>query len=229
MVSVIEVYTILKNLANKEQKGFITPDVFNSFANVAQRNIINEMFRELEGAKRKTQAGQDLPRRKSLYQSIKEDVGRYVTVRTLYSETINASTQDSGVFIIPDDCRKIINMRTQDKVPVDLVYDVDLMEYIISSDLSAPTATFPAALVTDAIELSPASINNVTITYYRNPLVSPQLVMDPNNTFSTAVSVDFDLPEDYASEVVYEIAKLLGVRLRDQNIKVFGDQEAQQQ
>jgi hypothetical protein len=53
--------------------------------------------------------------------------------------------------------------------------------------------------------------------------------MDPNNTFSTAVSVDFDLPEDYASEVVYEIAKLLGVRLRDQNIKVFGDQEAQQQ
>ena len=66
MVSVIEVYTILKNLANKEQKGFITPAVFNSFASIAQRNIINEMFKELEGARRKNQAGQDLPRRKSL-------------------------------------------------------------------------------------------------------------------------------------------------------------------
>ena len=57
MVSAIEVYTTLKNLANKEQKGFITPDVFNSFASVAQRNIINEMFDELEGNKRKAQGG----------------------------------------------------------------------------------------------------------------------------------------------------------------------------
>lgn len=229
MVSVIEVYTILKNLANKEQKGFITPDVFNSFASIAQRNIINEMFRELEGAKRKTQAGQDLPRRKSLYQGLKEDMGRYVSVRNLYAEAVNSYVQDSGIFMIPQDCRKIINIRTQAKAVVDLVYDVETMEHIVSSDLSAPTATFPAALITDVIEISPASVNNVTITYYRNPLVNPQLVVGPNNTFQANSSVDFDLPEDYLSEVVAEVAKLLGVRLRDQNIQVFGEKEAQQQ
>ncbi len=229
MVSVIEVYTILKNLANKEQKGFITPDVFNSFANVAQRNIINEMFRELEGAKRKTQAGQDLPRRKSLYQGLKEDLGRYISIKNLYSEAINSYVQDSGIFMIPEDCRKIVNIRTQARAVVDLVYDVDVMEQIVSSDLSSPTVTFPAALITDVIELSPASVNNVTITYYRNPIVNPQLVLGPSNTFNADSSVDFDLPEDYLAEVVAEIAKLLGVRLRDQNIKVFGDQEAQQQ
>jgi len=229
MVSVIEVYTILKNLANKEQKGFITPAVFNSFASVAQRNIINEMFKELEGARRKNQAGQDLPRRKSLYQGLKEDMGRYITVSNLYAEAISSYTQDSGVFMIPQDCRKIINIRTQAKAVVDLVYDVETMEHIVSSDLSAPTATFPAALITDVIELSPASVNNVTITYYRNPIVSPQLVAGPNSTFNSASSVDFDLPEDYTAEVVAELAKLLGVRLRDQNIKVYGDQEAQQQ
>lgn len=229
MVSVIEVYTILKNLANKEQKGFITPDVFNSFAIVAQKNIINEMFRELEGARRKGVTGQDLPRRKSQYQSVKEDLGRFVAIKNLYAEAVNAYVQDSGIFMIPQDCRKIINVRTQAKAIVDLVYDVETMEHIVSSDLSAPTATFPAALITDVIELSPASVNNVTITYYRNPLVNPQLVTAPNNTFNTATSVDFDLPEDYTSEVVYEIAKLLGVRLRDQNIQVFGEKEAQQQ
>ena len=103
------------------------------------------------------------------------------------------------------------------------------MEHIVSSDLSAPTATFPAALITDVIEISPASVNNVTITYYRNPLVNPQLVVGPNNTFNANTSVDFDLPEDYLSEVVAEVAKLLGVRLRDQNIQVFGEKEAQQQ
>ena len=186
------------------------------------------MFVELEGARRKAASGQDTARRRSSHQTLKEDLGRYVAVRNLYAEAINSYVQDSGVFMIPEDCRKIINIRTQGKAVVDLVYDVETMEHIVSSDLSAPTATFPAALITDVIELSPASINNVTITYYRNPLVSPQLVTGPNNTFNVATSVDFDLPEDYLSEVVAEIAKLLGVRLRDQNIQVFGEKEAQQ-
>lgn len=230
MVSVIEVYTILKDLANKEQKGFITPDVFNSFAAVAQNSIINDMFRELEGSKRKAAGGADLPRRSSTYQTAKEDLGRYVSIKNLYAQPINSYVQDSGVFIIPEDCRKIINIKTQSKAVVDLVYDVETMDHIVSSTLSAPTATFPAALITDVIELSPATVNNVTITYYRNPLVNPQLVLGPNeSTFNVASSVDFDLPEDYLSAVVAEVAKLLGVRLRDQNIQVFGEKEAQQQ
>jgi hypothetical protein len=219
MVSVIEVYTILKNLANKEQKGFITPDVFNSFAAVAQRNIINEMFDELEGNKRKAQAGQDLPRRRSSYQALKEDVASYIKSST--------SSASDGIHDIPSDCRKIINIKSGSTV-VDLVYDVEIMDHINSSTLSAPTTTFPAALITGVIETSPAT-SEIKITYYKNPAVNPQLATGPNNTFDTANSVDFDLPEDYASEVVYEIAKLLGVRLRDQNIQVFGTQEAQQQ
>ena len=52
MVSVLQVYTALKDLANKEQKGFITPQVFNSFAALAQMNVYNEMFSELVDAKR---------------------------------------------------------------------------------------------------------------------------------------------------------------------------------
>lgn len=232
MVSIFQVYTTLKNLANKEQKGFITPDVFNSFATVAQNNIINDMFRELEGAKRKTTGGADLPRRTSTYQTAKEDLGRYVSIRNLYAQPINSYVQDSGVFFIPKDCRKIINIKTQSKAVVDLVYDVETMDHIVSSTLSAPTATFPAALVTDVIELSPASVNNVTITYYKHPAVEPQIIFDGNGDSPVNYnikSIDFDLPEDYFSDVVAEIAKLLGVRLRDQNIKVFGDQESQKQ
>ena len=231
MVSIFQVYTTLMTLANKEQKGFITPDVLNSFATVAKNNIINDMFRELEGAKRKATGGADLPRRTSTYQTAKEDLGRYVSIRNLYAQPINSYVQDSGVFFIPKDCRKIINIKTQSKAVVDLVYDVETMDHIVSSTLSAPTATFPAALVTDVIELSPASVNNVTITYYKHPAVEPQIIFDGGDSVInySENSIDFDLPEDYFSDVVAEIAKLLGVRLRDQNIKVFGDQESQKQ
>ena len=99
MVSVIEVYTILKNLANKEQKGFITPDVFNSFASVAQRKIINEMFDELEANKRKARVGQDLPRRISSYQALKEDVAGYI-------KSHDSTNSEDGIHDIPSDCRK---------------------------------------------------------------------------------------------------------------------------
>ena len=231
MVSIFQVYTTLKNLANKEQKGFITPDVFNSFATVAQNNIIKDMFRVLECVMRKATGGVDLPRRTPTYQAATEDSGRYVSIRNLYAQPINSYVQDSGVFFIPKDCRKIINIKTQSKAVVDLVYDVETMDHIVSSTLSAPTATFPAALVTDVIELSPASVNNVTITYYKHPAVEPQIIFDGGDSVInySENSIDFDLPEDYFSDVVAEIAKLLGVRLRDQNIKVFGDQESQKQ
>ena len=52
MVSVIQVYNALKDLMNKEQKGFITPAVFNSFAPIAQINVYNEIFSELITSKR---------------------------------------------------------------------------------------------------------------------------------------------------------------------------------
>ena len=176
------------------------------------------MFDELEGNKRKAQAGQDLPRRRSSYQSVKEDVARYIKSIT--------STGTEGIHDIPSDCRKLISIKDRDVV-VDMVYDVEVMDYIVSSNLSQPTANFPVALITSAIETSP-EIASAKIVYYRNPSVNPQLATGPNNTFDTLNSVDFDIPEDYASEAVYEIAKLLGVRLRDQSIQAFGTQEAQQ-
>ena len=46
MASVNEVYTTLKNLANKDERGFITPSVFNSFTSLAQNKVFNDLFNE---------------------------------------------------------------------------------------------------------------------------------------------------------------------------------------
>jgi len=51
MISVIEVYNTIRDLCNKDQKGFVSPRIFNEFAEVAQQNVFNEMFKELSGAK----------------------------------------------------------------------------------------------------------------------------------------------------------------------------------
>ena len=78
MVSVLQVYTALKDLANKEQKGFITPQVFNSFAALAQMNVYNEMFSELVDAKRLMRQNFDPGRDKSIRKQKEEDLSLYL-------------------------------------------------------------------------------------------------------------------------------------------------------
>jgi hypothetical protein len=47
--------------------------------------------------------------------------------------------------------------------------------------------------------------------------------------YSAANSVDFEFPEHYFAELVVEIAKLIGVNLRDQDVYTYAKQEEQTQ
>ena len=44
MASVLTVYNALKSLSNKDQRGFITPAIFNNFAGTAQLSVFNKLF-----------------------------------------------------------------------------------------------------------------------------------------------------------------------------------------
>ena len=92
MVSVYQVYQSLKDLANKEQKGFITPQVFNNFSALAQLNIYNEMFSELSSAKRLARQNFDPGRDKSIRKQRLEDLSFYIK-RT----EIDASENDGSI------------------------------------------------------------------------------------------------------------------------------------
>ena len=47
MASVQRVYDAVKDVANKDQRGFVTPSIFNQFAGVAQMNVFNRLFDEM--------------------------------------------------------------------------------------------------------------------------------------------------------------------------------------
>ena len=93
MVDIVQVYNAVKDIANKEQKGFITPQVFNSFAPIAQMNIYNEMFKELVDAKRLSRQNFDPGRDKSPRKMALEDLSFYV-------KTVDVGQNDSGVFCL---------------------------------------------------------------------------------------------------------------------------------
>lgn len=259
MVSILQVYNALKDLANKEQKGFITPQVFNNFASLAQMNIYNEMFTELGVAKRLSRQNLDPGRDKSFRKQKLEDLAFYIK-RTEINAMDNdgAALGTSGTLTTvqkPSDLSRIISIMadsnissegeapTEDFVQCQLVYEPEKMNYILSSNLSSPTPNNPVALVSrDYIEVFPDTLDYVEITYYSKPgsidyngnVINLPPIYAHNSAnlggsdvefFDAINSRNFHLPPHYLTEVVMEMAKLIGVRLRDPNITQFAAQE----
>ena len=245
MVSVQQVYETLKDLANKDQKGFITPAVFNNFAGVAQINIYNELFQELVKAKQIQRQNFDPGRDKSVRKQLTEDLSVFI-VSDL------EITGDETIFFKPANLSKIISISTSEssranvdyvsgrytRHQVELVYDAEKIDRILTSNLSTPTEDFPVALISDEIEVFPSGINKIRVTYYRRPGSINQIgdAIDLPPTYASVIgefgeqfnpnsSLDFMLPPHYTTELVMEMAKLIGVRLRDPNLAGFAAQE----
>lgn len=227
MASVNAVYSTLKDLVNKDQKGFVTPAVFNNLAGIAQINIYNRLFDTLKDARRTRRAQFDSGRDKSLEKRIQEDLSSFAR-----NETI---TRADGVFAKPDDLSRIISATTfgsivlgqSTRTPIEMLYDEDKIERILRSNISSPTESFPIALVSDDIEVFPQTINRIQLRYYKvpnNPTFA-YVTVNGIEVYNATGSVDFDLPDHYSAMLVTEIAELIGLNLRDQAVQAFGQQE----
>lgn len=289
MVSVIQVYNALKDLVNKEQKGFITPQVFNSFAPVAQMNIYNELFAELVNAKRLSRQGFDPGRDKSVRKQRLEDLSYFIRTKQFGSEDIVAfGTVDtfqytegdfpvnisegqfvtatgndfvttlptaSDSFKLPSNFSKLISVSVTsfantdaqyyfDRTNCEIIYSPEDLDRIVMSNLSAPTEMFPVAyLSANKIEIFPEGVaNEARMTYYARPSsydsngnvndLQPYFSFNEANVDGTTITLpnidltrDFMLPPHYLGEVVMEMGKLIGVRLRDSGVSAFTTQE----
>jgi hypothetical protein len=244
MASVNTVYTALKNLANKDQRGFITPAVFNSFAGVAQLNVYNSLFDKfaLGNAARTRQLSGE--RETAPLKQIREDLARFAK-----ESTISQTSSTDQTFAKPADLGRIISAKTfgtfvlsqTTSIPIDLIYDEAKIEYILRSTLSVPTETRPVALVSDVLEVYPTSIKKIKLRYYKLPqsLMPSTLTRNPSSptfdyvvingveVYNPGASRDFELPDQYVPELVIEIAKMIGVNLRDSEVYAYAAQGQQ--
>lgn len=230
MASVSAVYDTLKDLVNKDQNGFITPSIFNNFAQMAQVRIFNRLFDDIKNAKRVSKAGFNPGRDKDTIKRIEEDLS-YFSKLEVIDKTVN------DVFVKPGDLARIISMTTDNPIisnqsyrkNIEIVYDEEKIERILLSDISAPSEDFPVALVSRDIEVFPSSVEVVRLRYYKFPesidyqgvrsVNPPQYAVTTTGvveTFNAANSYDFELPDHYLEDLVIEIAQLAGVNLRDQ-------------
>lgn len=218
--NVINVYRAVSQLANKDQRGFVTIDEFNTFANQAQLLIFNNLFREFEDYRRSSRQSINASREKSRRKLLEEDLGFFSKAETL--------TKENGLFSKPNNVSRIISISTaggvlmgnMTRTPIDVTYNEDDVERILASDLSKPTASSPLAMVREKIQVYPSSVNKIRVKYYKRP-ESSDLEKGTAGpvAYSTGSGVrHFELPSHYENELVIEIAKMVGLNIRDTDV-----------
>ena len=165
---------------------------------------------------------------------------------SVFAKTSTIS-KSNGVFAKPDDMIYLIGVSTSGSVlfgqstrtNVEILYDESKIDHILKSDLSAPSDNHPVALVSSDIEVFPSTVNKIRVSYYKYPqgivpntgaksasLPNYQYTTSSNvNVFDTANSIDFELPDHYVPELVIELAKLIGINLRDRDVYSYGTTE----
>lgn len=244
MASVNRVYTALKDLVNKDQKGFVSPAVFNSFAGLAQMNIFNRLFDEHRNAMRFRRAGIDPGKSLGKTKNIDEDLSVFQKKSTI--------TQANGVFAKPSDLARVSSMTTKSSfvfggsvgTSIQLMHNQEDIDRALMSDLSKPSTTAPIALIGDVIEVFPTSIKSIDLRYYKqpqglNPTTGAKTASQPKFSYISSVpgveifdatnSVDFELPEHFFGDLVVEIAQLIGINLRDTAVAQYAAVEKQKE
>lgn len=245
MISVIQVYNTVRDIANKDQKGFVTPEMFNSLLPAVQSNIFTKIFDYAVQSKSFKRAGADLGGEDSVYLKAKNFLSEYIVSSALELEGGESIYEDATVFSKPDNVNRIISLFTDTGVSIDMVYNTEKMSRIINSNLSQPTEDFPVALISNNIELFPDTLTSgININYYRNPTSRLEISnrtqrsgdIDYNrvpfysaSSLTSGITVPnaancraFDLPYEFYGEVVSEICKMIGISLRDTFLTQYG-------
>jgi len=244
MASVNRVYTALKDLVNKDQKGFVSPSIFNSFAGLAQMNIYNRLFDEHRNAMKFRRAGVDPGKSLGKNKLIDEDLSVFQKKATLI--------QSNGVFEKPSDFGRLSAITTSSSfvfgtstgVGVQIMYNQEDIDRALMSDLSNPSKESPIGLIGDNIEVFPVSIKSIDVRYYKqpeglNPVTGAKTASQPKFGYITSIpgvelydptnSVDFELPEHFFTDLVVEIAQMIGINLRDAAVAQYAAVEKQKE
>jgi len=233
MVNIDTVYQRVLAFANKEQRGYITPQEFNLYANQAQIEIYEQYHYDVNNFEMRDASynlNSDttaLTRQKLDFFIIREitaTVGTYVT-----------AANPSGK-ILPEYIYRLSRVYTPNNGSAEYL-DTNRFEDIVNSGpLLYPTESRPIYTINDGI----LRVNNggtltsgISLDYYRLPVtvswgyfvVSDKALYDSSDSKTT----HFELHASDESELVYKILKFSGISMAKLDIMRAGQVQEQSQ
>ena len=211
-VSIDTVYQRVLALANKEQRGYITPQEFNLFANQAQMEILNQYFYDIYQWGRAPGSNHEYADMLSI---VNEKIA-VLNVRELNIPVI------SGIVPIPIAAFKLGSVFAFNGFTQVEEVNYNEYQYMIRGNLTKPSLQRPVYINRiDGLNIYPAvGINNVNISYVKIPDVVQwaYVIVNDKALYNDNISVDFELHASEETELVYKILKLAGVNLKNVEI-----------
>ncbi len=217
-VNVNTVYQRVLAITNKEQRGYLTPQEFNTIANQAQLDIFEQYFYDLNQFGRIPGNQTDYADMLNILEekiSIFEKTGISVSGGT----TLPADLYRLGSILnnCPD-CREIEQITQKEWL------------YIRRSPIAKPTNDFPV-YIRDNAGIKVYGTDNTQITsgifinYVKIPTAVAWAANSETGLYDVTNSVNFELHESEETELVIKILALAGIVIKDNSIYAMASGE----
>ena len=232
MVSVDTVYQRVLAIANKEQRGYVTPQEFNLIANQAQGEIFEDYFTQMNVAKQ-------TPGNESEY----SDVIKTLNEKLSLFKTRETLVYNSPFFLYPADMYKFgtlwytNNNLLESGVEVQEITEDELLDYY-QSPLTKPNRSRPLYIRSEEnirVISAPVIATGIIATYIRkprgtnnNPTVNwAYVVTNGQALYNAPDSSDFELHESEETLLVMKILELAGIIIQKPDLVGIGQQKQQ--
>ena len=238
MISVDSVYQKVLALANKEQRGYITPQEFNLFADHAQMDIFRQYFYDLNQSSR-------LPSNDTVYGNPTKIIEEKISMFEVYDSSHSPVDNDGNVLISPIDPLffKLTSVKVAygDHDPV-FATEISIKEtgsykssntLIRSMEHHYPRYTSNSYVGTNDSSIKifphPATTDLVFISYVRKPKTPNwTYIMSGENALYNMTAgdhEDFELHFSEENTLVVKILQLAGINIKDSSLVQIASQE----
>ena len=220
-VSVDTVYQRVLVLANKEQRGYITPQEFNLYANHAQREIYEQYFYDASSFEMKDAT--------YVLNSDTTDLTRQkvdVFLRKIGPNVTNTFARQGRGVLLEDYIYRLSRVEVNN-VEAEYTDSNRYKDIRTSGPLVRPTASRPIYTEHNRrLKISNGNpvTTNIGLHYYRFPEIIQwaYVVVNDKPLYNDNISVDFELHASEETELVYKILKLAGVNLKAPDVSQSG-------
>jgi hypothetical protein len=227
MIGINEVRNTVMFFINKNNKGYITPDEFNMFSLMAQNEIFNSMFDELNSQLIKKDRRLTNSEYADIPASVEEAIdffGVYTTPATFTYDIPTELWRYTGTDLFLTEHLSLVNSQGK-KTNIELVSKSEI-NYLMNSNMNSPTTTYPVyAKIGDKYKIAPAVPAGFTPEMFfirkpKNPKWTYVNDGSGNPLFNASAPdlQDFEIDYMYMPELTVKILLYCGVSIREEMI-----------
>jgi len=228
-----EVRNTVLSIINKDNNGFITPDQFNLYADIAQKEVFEGYFHDYSRAVNKRNAHMHTSGYGDVTERLEEVISGF-SYTGLSSDTITPS-----LFPKPSDAYMLGTITLSDGVTIVDKVPNDKIAYIRQSLDTAPSTEYPVYTLTDdGLTVYPSTITGINaliinyIRYPKTPKWTYNSISGGEPFFNPDPAIgyqDFELPESDKFNLITRILQYAGVEIREPQVVQMAKTEEVQQ